>query len=251
MIKVQFLERGDKRIAYMRHAGASPGVIFCGGFRSDMTGSKALALDAWARERGRAFLRFDYRGHGASSGAFEDGTIGQWLEDALDAFDILTEGPQVVVGSSMGGWIALLMARARPERVAGLVGVAPAPDFTEHLLREKMTKAQTRELEKTGRFNAPACNGAPPYVITRELIEEGRKHRLLGAEIPVDCPVHLLHGMKDEDVPWQISLSINEKLRSKDVKTTLVEDGDHRLSEPPQLASLCRIVERMCGKVGS
>ena len=202
---------------------------------SDMTGSKAMAIEAFARERGQACLRFDYSGHGESEGKFEEGTIGSWFQDALAAFDALTEGPQTVVGSSMGGWIALLLARARAERVAALVGIAPAPDFTEDLIWANLSAARRDELMTKGVFYEPSEYGEKPYPITRALIEDGRKHLLLRGPLAYDGKVRLLHGMLDASVPWEISPKIASVLTAADVRVTLVKDGDHRLSRDQDL----------------
>lgn len=232
-----YLDRGNSnpRIAYRRIRGKSPGVVFCTGFMSDMTGSKAVAIEAFARARGHACLRFDYSGHGESEGTFEEGTIGSWFADALAAFDALTEGPQIVVGSSMGGWIALLLARARPARVAGLVGIAPAPDFTEDLIWAPMPEAQRAELLAKGVVYQPSDYGEKPYAITKALIEDGRNHLLLRAPLAFDGKVRLLHGMQDPDVPWELSPKIAAVLTAADVRVTLVKDGDHRLSRDQDL----------------
>jgi pimeloyl-ACP methyl ester carboxylesterase len=232
-------------IAYHRTAGKSPGVVFMGGFMSDMTGTKALALEAFCRDRGHAFLRFDYRGHGASSGRFQDGTISRWLADALAAFDNLTDGPQVVVGSSMGGWIALLAALQRRERIAGLIGIAPAPDFTDELIWKRMTADQQATMMRERVIYQPSQYSAQPYAITLDLIEDGRKHQLLGGAIPLTCPVRLLHGMQDPDVPWQRSLLLTEKLAATDVRVGFIKDGDHRLSRDQDLRLLCATVEEL------
>ena len=255
MQESSYLSLADGRsLAYARTPGAGPGVIFLTGFKSDMTGAKALALEAHCRARGQAFLRFDYTGHGASSGAFEEGCIGDWLRDARDAFDALTHGPQVVVGSSMGGWIALLLAMARPERVQGLVGIASAPDFTEELIWQNLNEEGRQQLQQQGVFYAPSCYGEEPYPITRALIEEARGHLLFTApspfqgegwgegNIPVHCPVRLLHGMQDADVPWQVSARLAEQLASHDVRLTLVKGSGHRMSGPLDLQLLCRAV---------
>jgi pimeloyl-ACP methyl ester carboxylesterase len=223
-----------------------PGVVFLGGFMSDMSGTKAVALEAWARRRGRAFLRFDYRGHGASAGRFEDGTIGDWAGDAVAALDTLTEGPQILVGSSMGGWIMLLAALARPQRVAALVGVAAAPDFTEDLIWARATPEQRRAIESVGYIDNPSAYSENPYRITRRLIEEGRNHLLLARPIPLACPVRLIHGMADRDVPWQTSQHLAEALDSSDVEVILVKGAAHRLSEPGDLARLERVIETLC-----
>jgi len=231
-------------IAYHRTPGKPPGIVFLGGFMSEMTGTKATWLEGFARARGHGFLRFDYTGHGASSGAFADGTIGAWRDDALAALDRLTEGPQVLVGSSMGGWIALLVAHARPSRVAGLVTIAAAPDFTEDLIWARLGDAQRSALARDGWFEAPSAYG-PPYRITRALIEDGRDHLLLRGAIAIAAPVRLLHGMQDPDVPWHTSLRAAERLASRDVRLTLIKDGDHRLSRDQDLALLGRTVAEL------
>lgn len=234
-------------IAYHRTRGKSPGVVFLGGFMSDMTGTKAVTLEEFCRARGQAFLRFDYRGHGASSGRFEDGTIGLWADDALAAFDQLTDGPQILVGSSMGGWIALLTALARRGRVAGLVGIAAAPDFTEDLLWNAFSSDQRAALLREGVLRLPSEYSDKPYSIALKLIEDGRRHLLLRETIDLACPVRLLHGMRDPDVPWQRSVKLAEQLAAPDVRVVLVKDGDHRLSREQDLALLCRSVEELSG----
>ncbi len=227
-----------------------PGLIFLGGFMSDMTGTKATALEAFARERGQAFVRFDYQGHGASSGDFADGTIGRWAEDAVTVLDRVSEGPQILIGSSMGGWIMLLAALARPERVAGLVGVAAAPDFTEDLMWRRYPPEVRETLEREGVYQEPSDTGEEPTTITLGLIEEGRRHLLFNGPIALSCPVRLLQGMKDEAVPWETALRLAEALESRDVEVTLVKDADHRLSEPQDLARLTATVARLSDRVG-
>ena len=236
-------------IAYHARAGKSPGVLFCGGFKSDMTGTKAMALDAACASTGRAFVRFDYLGHGASSGAFRGGTIGRWRDDTLAIIDQLTSGPQILVGSSMGGWLALLAAMARPERVKALALVAPAPDFTEALMWATMTPAQRETLLRDGVLLEPSDYAAEPYAITLNLIEEGRHHLILDAGIPFAGPVRILHGMKDADVPWRHSLRLIEALHTTDVKLQLYKTGDHRLSGPGELADLCAAVEGLAASL--
>lgn len=234
---VEFVTRPDGlKLAYRRQAGAGPGVVFLGGFNSDMTGSKAEDLAAFCAGQGRAFLRFDYSGHGASEGRFQDGTIGQWLDDATLMLDRLTEGPQVLVGSSMGGWLSLLLALRRPARVRGLVLIAAAPDFVLRI-EEALSPAARAEMDRTGVWLRPSQYG-DPYPIARRLLEEGKHHLLLHAPIPLRIPVRLLHGQRDPDVPWQLSLTIAEKLAGDDVQVLLVKDGDHRLSTPRDLALL-------------
>jgi pimeloyl-ACP methyl ester carboxylesterase len=242
------LDRGDGvELAWAREEGRSPQVVFLPGFRSDMTGEKATALTAYCAARGQAMLRFDYSGHGASGGRFEDGTIGRWAADALAVIDRQSEGPLVLVGSSMGGWIALLAARARPQRVAGLIGIAAAPDFTELLMWQAMSFEQRATLMRDGVLRVPSQYGEP-YPITRALIEEGRNHLLLNASIALDCPVRLLHGQCDPDVPWEFALRIADQLTSQDVRTILVKDGDHRLSRPQDLELLRQTLAALLGE---
>jgi len=241
-----FLESGrGVSIAYHSAPGKSPGVMFCGGFMSDMTGGKAMALDAFCRARGQGFVRFDYTGHGQSSGRFEDGTIGAWTEDALAVLDRVAQGPQVIVGSSMGGWIALNLALARPDRVAALVGIAAAPDFTEDLIWRDLPPDAQMMLETDGVIYERSEYDDKPYPITMNLIHEARAHLLLRGEIAIDCPVRLLHGMLDPDVPWKRSLLLAEKLCSPDVRVVLVKDGEHRLSREQDLALLTRTVAEL------
>ena len=232
-------------IAYHRLTGASPGIVFLGGYRSDMTGTKALFLDDYCREHGRAYVRFDYFGHGASSGDFELGTIGRWREDAISVIDSLTTGPQILVGSSMSGWVMLLAALARPQRVAALVGIAGAPDFTEELLWPRLSPGQRETLMQDGRVVLPSEYDPTGYLHTRILVEEGQRHLLLGGPIDLDLPVRLLHGMRDESVPWRMSLRLAERLTGRNVTVTLVKDGDHRLSTPADLALLARTLDAL------
>jgi pimeloyl-ACP methyl ester carboxylesterase len=232
-------------IAYHRLAGEPPGIVFLGGFRSDMTGTKALFLEDYCRRRGRAYVRFDYFGHGASSGDVAMGTITRWREDAIAIIDSLTTGPQILVGSSMGGWVMLLAALARPERVAALVGIAGAPDFTEELLWPRLTPAQREEIMGQGTVVLPSDFDPAGYLYTRALIEDGTRHLLLRAPIALDMPVRLLHGLRDESVPWQLSRRLAEHLTSRDVAVTLVKDGDHRLSREPDLARLAQTLDAL------
>jgi pimeloyl-ACP methyl ester carboxylesterase len=237
-------------LAWERQTGAGPTIVFLPGFRSDMNGDKALALRSYCAARGQALLRFDYSGHGASGGHFTDGTVGRWTEDALLAIDKLTTGEVILVGSSMGGWIALLVALARPERIAGLIGVAAAPDFTEALMWEAMSFAERDALMHHGVIEVPSQYG-PPTPITRELIEDGRTHLLLDSMIELSCPVRLLHGQLDPDVPWEMALRLSDVIEGQDVRVTLVKDGDHRLSRPADLALLCHTVESLLLKDGT
>jgi pimeloyl-ACP methyl ester carboxylesterase len=242
---VRFVVRdGGSRLACVSHPGAGPTVVFLGGYASDMTGTKASYLEGWCRARGRAFVRFDYQGHGRSSGRLADGTIGLWRDDALAVLQECTEGPLVLVGSSMGAWIMLLVALTMPERIQALVGVASAPDFTEDLLWAQMSEDERARLRRDGVIRPPSSYGEPiPY--TWRLIEDGRRHLVLRAPIPLACPVRLLHGTADEDVPWETSRRLAEALVSRDVALTLVKGGGHRLSEPHELALLGATVESL------
>ncbi len=236
-------------IAYHAMPGCSPGVLFLGGFKSDMSGAKAIALEAACHAEKRAFIRFDYFGHGESSGQFVDGTIGRWRDDAIAVLDALTDGPQVVVGSSMGGWIMLLLAQARPDRVHGLVGVASAPDFTEDLLWHAFDAETRSALARDGIVSVPSDYEDDPYPISQTLIEEGRVHLVLRSPIELRCPVRLIHGMADTAVPWDTSRKLAETLSGDDIELTLVKNGGHRLSEPADLERLCREVANLCDSV--
>ena len=246
-----FIEVGEdgawRRIAVRVRSGGAPGLFWLGGFNSDMQGIKALALDAWAVEHGRACVRFDYSGHGESGGAFIDGTIGRWLEESVAVFERFCAGPQVVIGSSMGGWMALLLAREIAKRqasrasLAGLVLIAPAPDFTEELMWKGFSSEQREEIETKGMWLRPSQYGEP-YPITRALIEEGRNHLLLGSAIDVGCPVRILQGAQDPDVPWQHAFALTHRLPSDDVVLTMIQDGDHRLSRPQDIARILAAV---------
>jgi pimeloyl-ACP methyl ester carboxylesterase len=232
-----------RRIAHHRTEGAGPGVVFLGGFRSDMTGTKAVFLEDWARARGRAFLRLDYSGHGASSGGFLEGAIGDWAEDAIAAIRALTAGPQVLVGSSMGGWIALLVARALPERLAGLVGIAAAPDFTENGMWSDFSDGQRRELMENGQVALPSDYSDEPYIVTRRLIEDGRDHLVLRTPLKLPVPVRLLQGSADTDVPFAVALRLFEHAECPDLRLTLVKEADHRFSDERCLALIARTLE--------
>ncbi|HEY7384083.1 MAG TPA: alpha/beta hydrolase [Beijerinckiaceae bacterium] len=248
----QFLEVGSgaaaRRIAVLVRAGNAPTVFWLGGFRSDMRATKAEALDQWAMRRGRGFVRFDYSGHGESGGRFEDGTISGWLEDTLAVVETLATGPFVLVGSSMGGWLALLAARELRRRdpgrgPAGLVLIAPAIDFTERLMWQQFSPEAQRAILEQGLYLRPSLYSPDPYPITRALIEDGRRHLLLDRTIETGCPVHILQGMQDPDVPWRHALDLVEHLPGDSVSLTLVNDGDHRLSRDEDLERLLAAVE--------
>ena len=242
----EFLTRPDgERIAYRRTPGRSPGLVFLHGFRSDMKGQKALAVEDFARARGLACILFDGFGHGESSGDFARGTIGRWAEDAAAVLDALTEGPQILVGSSFGGWMMTLAALARPQRVAALLGIAAAPDFTEDLILPAFGPEARKKLESEGQVMVPSGYDLPPLVITKRLIEEARAHLVLRGPIPIQCPVRLIHGLEDADVPWQTSLRLAEQIASTDVAVTLVKGGGHRLSAPADLARLVAMLDEL------
>ena len=240
-------DAGRRRIAVRARTGSAPGLFWLSGFNSDMRGTKAIALDAWAAERNRACVRFDYSGHGESGGAFVDGTVGRWLEETVAVFEQFCAGPQVVIGSSMGGWMALLLARemarrpARRASLAGLVLIAPAPDFTEELMWKNFSPEARHEIETNGVWLRPSAYGEP-YPITRALIEEGRNHLLLGGSIDVGCPVRILQGAQDPDVPWQHAFALAHRLPADDVVLTMIQDGDHRLSRPQDIARMLAAV---------
>jgi pimeloyl-ACP methyl ester carboxylesterase len=245
------ITRQGRRIAYRQHRPAQPsplpGVIFLGGFRSDMTGTKAQHLQAWAEHQGRSFLRFDYSGHGASSGAFEEGAVGDWAEDAAEVLGALTTGPQILVGSSMGGWIALLLARAQPSRVAGLVGIAAAPDFTEDSIWAGFSEAEKVEMTAKGKVARPSEYSEGPYIFTRRLIEDGRRHLVLRTPLHLPMPVRLLQGTADADVPQAVALRLLDHATGPDIRLTLVKGADHRFSTPDCLALILRAVEEIGG----
>jgi pimeloyl-ACP methyl ester carboxylesterase len=233
---------------------AAPGLVWLGGFKSDMKGIKAAALDDWARDHGRAMVRFDYSGHGESGGDFAAGTIGRWLEESVAVFDGFCRGPQVVIGSSMGGWLALLLVRALAQRgasgtasVAGLVLIAPAVDFTEELMWKRFSPEAKAELEAKGAWARPSQYSNEPYLISRGLIEEGRKHLLLDGMIETGCPVRILQGVQDPDVPWQHAVELSARFARDDVVLTLVKDGDHRLSRPEDIERLIAAVAEFSG----
>jgi pimeloyl-ACP methyl ester carboxylesterase len=246
-----FVEVGNnssaRRIAVRARAGGGPGLFWLGGFNSDMRGSKALALDGWAAGHGRSCVRFDYSGHGESGGAFAEGTIGRWLEESIAVFEQFCAGPQVVIGSSMGGWMALLLARELARRSAsgaspaGLVLIAPAPDFTEVLMWNRFSPEVRQEIKTKGVWLRPSQYGEP-YPITRALIEEGRNHLLLGGAIDVGCPVRILQGAQDPDVPWRHAFALAHRLPADDVVLTMIQDSDHRLSRPQDIARILAAV---------
>lgn len=241
-----FLARPDgARLAWRKVEGAAPTVVWLGGFKSDMAGTKAQALAEWAQARGRAYVRFDYFGHGESSGDFSEGTITRWRDDALAVLDDLTAGPLVLVGSSMGGWMACLAAMARPERVQAIVLIAPAPDLTETLMKPEIPPDGLAMLERDGVWLRPSEYG-DPYPITRALLEDGARWSILGGEpVPIEVPVRILQGGADPDVPWGHALELANTLRGEDVVFTLIRDGDHRLSRPQDLARLIAAVEEL------
>jgi pimeloyl-ACP methyl ester carboxylesterase len=261
---LKFLHIGDgaaqRKIAVRAQEGTPPGLFWMGGYKSDMKGTKAQALADWAAKAGRACVRYDYSGHGESGGAFTDGTIGRWLQDSVAVFNACCRGPQILVGSSMGGWLALLLVRELKRRrasgpaqkspgqepaasVAGLVMIAPAVDFTEELMWKRFTPEIKRELEDKGVWQRPSQYSTEPYLVTRQLIEEGRSHLLLGGVIETGCPVRILQGVEDPDVPWRHAIELTSRLASDDVVLTLVKDGDHRLSRPEDIERLIRAVE--------
>jgi pimeloyl-ACP methyl ester carboxylesterase len=237
-----------RTIAVRVREGKSSGLFWLGGFKSDMRGTKAEALDQWAESQGRACVRFDYSGHGESGGDFKDGTISRWLEETCAVYLRFTKGPQVVIGSSMGGWLALLLAQhlgdlkgAPP--IAGMVLIAPAVDFTEELMWKRFPDTIKREIETKGVWLRPSQYGDEPYPITKGLIEDGRKHLLLGGLIETGCPVHILQGVKDPDVPWRHAEELVARFARDDVVLTLIKDGDHRLSRPEDIERLIAAVK--------
>jgi pimeloyl-ACP methyl ester carboxylesterase len=241
-------DRDARAIAVRALSGAPPGLLWLGGFKSDMQGTKAVALARFAAERGRALVRFDYSGHGESKGEFVDGTIGRWLEESLAVFTACCRGPQVVIGSSMGGWLALLLARELrrlenpPASIAGMVLIAPAVDFTEALMWKKFSPEIRQEIETKGAWLRPSQYDNGPYAITRRLIEDGRRHLLLGGLIETGCPVRILQGVEDPDVPWGHAVELVSRLAQDDVVLTLVKDGDHRLARPEDIERLIAAV---------
>jgi pimeloyl-ACP methyl ester carboxylesterase len=236
---LEIIKDDGVRIAALVRAGSGPGIVWLNGFKSVMMGTKAQAVDGWAAENGRACVRFDYFGHGASSGDFRDGTVSRWLDDSLTVIDRLSRGRQILVGSSMGAWLALHCALARPDRISGVLLVAPAVDFTERLLWDTFPPEVRRQIERDGEWLRPSQYDAESYPITRRLIEDGRRHLLLGAPITLSSPVRILQGMADPDVPWRHAMLVLERL-GPDTELTLVKSGDHRLSRSHDLGLLLR-----------
>lgn len=252
----EFLDVEDTKIALRRRPGANPGLVWLGGYRSDMLGTKAEFLDRFAHEKGLAFLRHDYSGHGESGGEFRDGTISLWLRQSLAVFRQFSSGPQVLVGSSMGGWIALrlieeLQKLGESSRIAGLVLIAPAPDFTAELVEPQLTAKQRRQLAEQGYMEERSAYSPEPDIYTRALIEDGRDNLVLKGVIQTDCPVHILQGMRDKDVPHTHAMKLVDHLPVDDVTITLVRDGDHRLSRPQDLELLARTVSGMMDRPGA
>lgn len=248
-MKTEFLTNLDgTTIAYQKIPGQLPGIVFLGGLMSDLTGTKASFLADYCKQSGRAYLRFDYFGHGNSSGQFQHGTIGRWKQNALTVVDELTEGPQILVGSSMGGWLMILVAKERTERIAGLIGIASAPDFTQSII-ESLDLDQKKALEVQGFYYLSMAGGERSvYPIIKTTIDEGFNHHILGGPIAIHCPVRLMHGLQDEYVPWQQSLRLMERLESKNIELTLIKEGDHRLTREEDLKLLARTIEEMIVK---
>lgn len=244
---MNYISHNDRKLAYEKIDGKGPTVVFFPGFMSDMEGAKALALDAFCRERGQGFVRFDYSGHGKSSGKFTDGTIGAWKEDALAIIDQVTTGNLILVGSSMGGWIGLLSALARKDRVKGFVGLAAAPDFTKELCWNKYSDEIKATLRRDGVYYEACDYGDDPYAMTLKLLQEGNDHLIMNKAIDLDCPVRLIQGMKDIDVPPATAQRIADLLKSEDVVITYIKNGDHRLSTDADLKRLCQIVKQVSG----
>lgn len=236
-------------IAYHHTPGRAPTVVFLSGFASHMGGTKATHLERWCREQGQAYLRLDYQGHGASSGTFEDGTVGVWAGDALAVIDEVTDGELLLVGSSMGAWIMLIAARRLGERVSALVGIASAPDFTEELIHAQLTGEQRAKLNTEGRLERASPYDQGQNVVTLRMIENGREYLQLGEVIPIECPVRLIHGLEDPDVPWEISLRLCDRLDSEDVRVILVKGGGHRMSSPAHLELLTGTVAELLARV--
>lgn len=253
-VEAEFITVEGDRIAVRRRQGAAPGAVWLGGYLSDMTGTKAEALDGWAAAGGHAFVRHDYSGHGESGGKFSDGTISRWLAQSLAVFRRFTTGPQILVGSSMGGWIALRMAQelgkaGEGARVAGMLLLAPAPDFTMELMEPALTDDLRRDLERKGYIEEPSQYAPQPNIYTRALFEDGRKNRVLDGVVDTHCPVHILQGMEDPDVPYAHALKLVEHLPADDVTLSLIRDGDHRLSRPQDIAMMLAALDGLAGRV--
>ena len=237
-----------RKIAVRRRPGANPGFVWLGGYRSDMAGTKAVAVDAWCADRGFACCRHDYSGHGESGGQFLDGTISRWTAESLAVFDAFTDGPQILVGSSMGGWVALLMARelkrrGEADRLAGMLLIAPAPDFTHELMWPQLSDAQKREIAEKGYLEEKSQYSDDPNIYTKALFDDGEKNLVMTGPIDLGCPVHIVQGKEDPDVPFEHAMKLAEHLPSDDVTVTLVKDGDHRLSRPQDIELLLRVAE--------
>jgi pimeloyl-ACP methyl ester carboxylesterase len=246
MKKPSFLKRENQRIAYHHSDGKSPGIVFLPGFRSDMEGTKALHLDKFCAEKNIQYTRFDYSGHGISTGSFNDLTLSHWLDDTLAILDEITTGPQILVGSSMGGWLMMLAALKRPDRVKGLVGIAPAPDFTEDMLNGRLLKDQLDEIMTKGFIDLPSCYDDMVFTITKKLLEDGKNHLLYNRNsIDIHCPFYILQGMLDEDVPYERVQTLLEKVSSPHMLLHLIKDGDHRLSRAQDLSLLQATVQEM------
>lgn len=249
MKEPQYLDTpSGRRIAYHKTQGDGPGLVFLGGFKSDMEGTKALFLEEWAHQTGRAFLRFDYSGHGQSSGAFTDGCIGDWAEDAAQVLDNLTEGPQILIGSSMGGWISLLLCKRVPARVAGLITIAGAPDFTEKYVNGGLSKAQLETVMSEGQVDLPSDYGEP-YIITRHLLEDGRDNRVLNAPLTLNMPIRLLQGTDDTDVDMSVALGMLDHLEGEDIRLVALKGADHRFSSPDALQLIQDAILNVLGRL--
>lgn len=238
----------SRSITVRSRPGSNPGFVWLGGYRSDMAGTKAQAMDEWCARTGHAYCRHDYSGHGASGGEFKDGTISKWLEESLAVFDRFSSGPQILIGSSMGAWIALRMAqelakRGESDRLHAMLLIAPAPDFTHELMAPQMTKAQFAELEENGFLEEPSEYSDEPNIYTKALFDDGEKNRVMAGKIDTGCPVHILQGMEDPDVPWQHAMKLTEFLPGENVSMTLVKDADHRLSREGDIALILGLAE--------
>lgn len=243
--QLQFIDGPNGSLAYRQNRADGPGIVWLGGFRSDMLGTKASFLDEWARQRKRSFVRFDYSGHGESDGKFEDGTITNWIGDSNAILNQVADGLQILVGSSMGGWIATALAIANPDRIAAIVFIAPAPDFTERLMWPSLTEDQRQALTSDGRLELPSEYSSEPEIITDALFKDGRLNLVMNGPIPIHCPVKIYHGMNDTVVPWHHGVEFASLLESNDVEITLTKNGDHRLSEPDDLERLERAISTL------